>query len=312
MLEWKKDWWKAIICLAPMLILMGVFTFYPIVNTIISSFRYYQKVIISPGNIRYVLSGGGFAEYGKVFSDYKFWRSIGVTALLAIISVPISIATALLISVLLCKCKKLKGVFQTIFFLPYVTNGIAFGMVFASIFASNGLVNGLFRTTINWIGDKGGMNNTVAFWAGVFVIVVHSVWNGLAFKILVFVGGIEGINKQYYQAAELDGASRWRVFRKITLPLLSPMVLYISITSLIGALKAYSSIVSIYGETMGNGSDETFMTAVGYIYSSFNTVTGSNQIQMLPKACASAVVLFIFIMIITGFQMLYNKRRVHY
>ena len=103
MLEWKKDWWKALICLAPMVILMGIFTFYPIFNTIYSSFRYYEKHIISPGNIYYELSGGGFAEYGKVFGDYKFWRSIGVTALLAIISVPISIGTSLLISVLLCK-----------------------------------------------------------------------------------------------------------------------------------------------------------------------------------------------------------------
>lgn len=329
MLEWKKDGWKAALALAPMLILMAVFTFYPIVNTIITSFKYYE--VDAKGIADY--AGWGISayfdpaykssmqawEWGKeipVLQDPTFWKSVGFTVLIAVVSVPLTIIIALLISVGLCSIKPLKGFFQTVFFLPYVTNGIAFGMVFASIFSYNGLINTMFNLTVNWIGDiplsESVTDQTVAMWAGIIVIITYTVWHGLAFKILVFVGGISGIDKQYYQAAQLDGASKWRVFRKITLPLLSPMVMYITITSLIGAFKAYSSIVAIYGETMGSGSDSQFMTAVGYVYSSFNQVTGAAQWQLLPKASASALVLFVLILIVTGLQMIYNKKRVHY
>lgn len=327
MLEWKKDGWKAAICLAPMLLLMALFTFYPIINTIITSFKVYDVGATGPND--YI--GWSFSSYfdpnysssldiwewGKeipVLQDPIFWKSVLFTIVLAAISVPLSIIISLLISIALTSIKPLKGLFQTIFFLPYVTNGIAFGMVFASIFSYNGLINSMFNITVNWIGDipLDLGDKTVQMWAGMIVIIAYTVWNGLAFKILVFVGGIEGIDKQYYQAAQLDGASKWRVFRKITLPLLSPMVLYITITSLIGAFKAYSSIVSIYGENMGSGSDSQFMTAVGYIYNSFNQITGDSLWYKLPISSASAVVLFILIMIVTGFQMLYNKYRVHY
>lgn len=306
MLEWKRDGWKAAIALAPMLIILGVFTFYPIINTIIISFfPKYNYVFNTYGSF-------GLSSYQTVLSDPKFWNSILITGLMVIISVPISILVSLLISVALNSIKRLQGLFQTIFFLPYVTNGIAFGLVFATIFSpmDYGLMNtvlGWFHLDpVNWTGS-----GNIPFWAGITVITIYSVWNGLAFKILVFLSGIQSIDKQYYQAAQIDGASKSRVFRKITLPLLSPMVLYITITSLIGALKAYSSVVSLYGESMGNGSKGTFMTAVGYIYKYFNTIKAGGE-ENLSLAAAAAVVLFIFILIITGLQMLYNKRRVHY
>lgn len=304
MLEWKKDGWKAALALAPMLILLLVFTFYPIINTIIISF------FPNYNYITYDFGSFGFNSYATVLADMKFWTALGMTALMVVVSVPLSIIISLLISVALCSIKRLQGLFQTIFFLPYVTNGIAFGMVFATIFAptQNGLINTLMNTVISWTGSV----NTIPVWAGILVITIYSVWNGLAFKILVFIGGIQGIDKQYYQAAQIDGASKGRVFRKITLPLLSPMVLYITITSLIGAFKAYSSVVSLYGESMGNGSDSTFMTAVGYIYSKFNSVTNDNLWFLLSESAAAAVVLFLFILIVTGLQMIYNKKRVHY
>ncbi len=304
MLEWKKDGWKGALALAPMLILLLVFTFYPIFNTVmISFFPNYNYITYEFGKF-------GFDSYKTVLTDSKFWSALGMTALMVVASVPLSIFISLLISVALCSIKKLQGIFQTIFFLPYVTNGVAFGMVFATIFAPtpSGLINTMLNTVVSWTGST----NTVPIWAGILVITVYSVWNGLAFKILVFIGGIQGIDKQYYQAAQIDGASKGRVFRKITLPLLSPMVLYITITSLIGAFKAYSSVVSLYGETMGNGSDGTFMTAVGYIYSKFNSVTNDNLWYLLSESAAAAVVLFIFILIVTMGQLAYNKRRVHY
>lgn len=307
MLEWKKDGWKALIALAPMLLIIGIFTLYPIVNTVvISFFPKYDYVFNSYGDF-------GFNSYEKVLTDVKFWSSLGVTGLMVIVSVPLSIIISLLIAVALNSIKKLQGLFQTIFFLPYVTNGIAFGLVFATIFSPQPY--GMINTMLGWFGFDPvawtGNSGTVPFWAGLVVITIYSVWNGLAFKILVFIGGIQGIDKQYYQAAQIDGASKARVFRKITLPLLSPMVLYITITSLIGAFKAYSSVVSLYGESMGNGRDGTFMTAVGYIYKYFNTVKSGISTNLSISA-AAAVVLFIFILIITGLQMIYNKKRVHY
>ena len=307
MLEWKKDGWKGTLCLAPMLIVLTVFTFYPIIKTFIVSFF--------PG---YNYVSGEFGKfslqaYQTVLADGLFWRSLGNTILMLLVSVPLSIIIALLISVLLNSIKKLQGFFQTIFFLPYVTNGIAFGMVFATIFSpmEYGLVNSVLAAfgtgPIAWTGTAA----PIPYWAGLLVIVVYTVWNSLAFKILVFLGGLQGIDKQYYQAAQIDETPKWRVFTKITVPLLSPMILYITITSLIGAFKSYSSIVGLFGDSMGNAQDHTFITVVGYIYIFFSEVQ-SGIPSGLPIASAAALLLFIIIMIVTFFQMLYNKKKVHY
>ena len=308
MLEWKKDGLKGALCLAPMLIILAVFTFYPIIKTfIISFFPDYNYISGEFG--RFSLSC-----YQQVLADSLFWKGLGNTVIMLLVSVPLSVVIALIISVLLNSIKKLQGMFQTIFFLPYVTNGIAFGMVFATIFSPEeyGLVNSILAAfgtgPIIWTGT-----GNIPYWAGLLVIVVYTVWNSLAFKILVFLGGLQGIDKQYYQAAQIDETPKWRVFTKITVPLLSPMILYITITSLIGAFKAYSSIVGLFGESMGGAQDRTFITVVGYIYEYFMYVQVDEAgARLLPLASASAVVLFIIIMIVTFFQMLYNKKKVHY
>lgn len=310
MLEWKKDGWKGALCLAPILIVLAIFTFYPIIKTfIVSFFPDYDYVSGEFG--RFSLDC-----YQKVLTDDLFWRGLKNTVIMLLVSVPLSIIIALLISVLLNSIKKLQGFFQTIFFLPYVTNGIAFGMVFATIFSpmEYGLVNSVLDAfgigPIAWTGTA----NPIPFWAGLLVIVVYTVWNSLAFKILVFLGGLQGIDKQYYQAAQIDETPKWRVFTKITVPLLSPMILYITITSLIGAFKSYSSIVGLFGESMGANKevDYLFITVVGYIYEYFKYTTEAGQAYGLPIASAAALILFIIIMIVTFFQMLYNKKKVHY
>ncbi len=306
MLEWKKDGWKAAGSLAPALIILAIFTFYPIVKTfIVAFFPNYDYITGDFGSF-------GFDSFKMVLSDSLFWQAMLNTVIMLLVSVPLSIIIALLISVLLNSIKPLQGFFQTIFFLPYVTNGIAFGLVFATIFSpmEYGLVNSLIKGTIAWTGTA----EQIPYWAGLMVIVIYTVWNSLAFKILVFLGGLQGIDKQYYQAAQIDETPKWRVFTKITVPLLSPMILYITITSLIGAFKSYSSIVGIFGEAMGNGQDHTFMTVVGYIYEFFNTATNSYMpgSTALSIASAAALVLFFIILIVTFFQMLYNKKKVHY
>lgn len=302
MLEWKKDGWKAALCLAPALILLSIFTFYPIIKTfIVSFFPEYNYITGEFGQF-------GFESYETVLGDPLFWKGLGNTALMLVISVPLSIIVALIITVLLNSIKKLQGFFQTIFFLPYVTNGIAFGLVFATIFSplDTGLVNSLLNTTIAWTGTTA----EIPYWAGLLVITIYTVWNGLAFKILVFLGGLQGIDKQYYQAAQIDETPKWRVFTKITVPLLSPMIIYIAITSTIGAFKSYSSIVGIFGEAMGNSQDHTFITVVGYIYEYFQYIY--QRPDFLSISSAAAVILFIIILIVTFFQLLYNKKKVHY
>lgn len=309
MLEWKKDGWKAVISLAPALIILAIFTFYPIINTfIISFFPNYNYLTDAYGSF-------GFDRYVEVLTDAEFWRAMLNTCIMVVVSVPLSIIIALLITVLLNSIKKLQGFFQVVFFLPYVTNGIAFGLVFSTIFSpmDYGLVNSLINlfggSSVAWTGTA----SQIPYWAGIVVITVYSIWNGLAFKILVFLSGIQGIDKQYYQAAQVDATPKWRVFTKITVPLLSPMILYITITSLMGAFKSYSSVVALFGESMGNGQDSTFITAVGYIYKYFNKVTSSTAgATLLSKAAAAALILFVFIMLITFVQMWANKKKVHY
>lgn len=304
MLEWKKDGWKALLVLAPALIILAIFTFYPIINTIILSFfPEFNLMSFEYGKF-------GFEAYHKVLTDRFFWRAMGNTAIMVFVSVPLSIIISLLLSVALNSIKKLQGVFQTIFFLPYVTNSIAFGLVFLTIFSSQSY--GLINTILGWFGTGpvAWTGGEVTYWKGIFVLTVYSVWNSLAFKILVFLGGLQGIDKQYYQAAQIDETPKWRVFTRITVPLLSPMITYITITSLIGAFKAYSSVVAVFGEAMGPGQSRMFETAVGYIYYYFQyrqTENGS-----IPYASASALLLFIFIMLLTLGQLAYNKRRNRY
>ena len=203
--------------------------------------------------------------------------------------------------------------FQTIYFLPYVTNSIALGLVFSVMFGSkNGLINSLIVAfggeRISWITPFAGSNPT--YFTCMFVLMVYTVWNGLAFKILVFLSGMQSIDKQYYQAAQIDATPRWRVFTKITVPLLSPMIAYILITSLIGAFKAYSSVIAVFNGRYGPRSNpDMLITMVGYTYDLLGSMSVTNAIS---KACASALILFAIIMAITVVELWVSKKKVHY
>jgi multiple sugar transport system permease protein len=320
MLEYKKDAWKAAICLAPTLLLMAIFTFWPIINSFIMAFlnNYYFAInseqfysMMFPGQQSYAyfmggrFTGVGIQNFIYLFQDDTFITALKNTAIMVFISVPISVLIALGISVALNSINKLRGFFQTIFFLPYVTNTIALGLVFNSVFhVDYGLVNKLFDIQgLSWI-------NSGATWGrAMFVLMVYSIWNGLAFKIIVFLSGMQSIDKQYYQAAQVDATPRWRVFTRITVPLLSPMILYITITSFMGAFKVYSSVIAIFGTgTYGPvGNDKMLITIVGYVYDQFD-------VSAMPFGVGSAasLVLFLIILFITFFQMQVSKKRVHY
>ena len=308
-----KHQWKAWIYLAPALALLMVFTVWPIINTFrMSLLEGYSGLKAAAGESFQL----GFGNFVKVVKYRKFLNCLKNTVLLCLWTVPISTLLALLIAVALNSIKPLQKVLQTIFFLPYVTNSIAIGMVFAAMFniigmphmerliQTKGIVNNVIELFgghyVNWI------NQGSEYWANMFVMIVYIVWNALPFKILVLLGGLQGINKQYYDAAKVDSTPRWRVFTKITVPLLSPMIAYVVITGFIGGFKEYTSIVGIFGETMGPAGDAGRMnTIVGMIY------------DALPKsnygvASAAALILFAIIFVVTMINMQVSKKRVHY
>ena len=325
MLEFKKDGLKAAIFLAPSMLLMLVFTFWPIINAVIMAFledySYLGTKAIDPvtgefmkdpNRYDYFISGDfagiGFKNFVTVLTDPLFWTAVRNTALMVIISVPVTVLLGLAIAVGMNSIKKLQGVYQIVFFLPYVTNTIALGLVFRSIFhVDTGLINELFDLSYAWVH----VGNT--FWRAFFVLMVYTVWDGLAFKIIVFLSGLQSIDKQYYQAAQIDATPKGRVFSKITVPLLSPMILYITITSFIGAFKAYSSVIAIF-ETGGfgpKGDEKQLYTIVGYIYDVIGGTDG-NTTYPFGKGAAASIILFAIIMLITLVQFQVSKKRVHY
>ncbi len=311
----SKQQWKAWLYLSPALILLLIFTVWPIINTIRMAFLENYSGLAAVGGKEFTFGIGNFV---KVLEYKKFLTCLKNTILLCVLTVPISTFLALLIAVCLNAIKPLQRFLQTIFFLPYVTNSIAIGMVFAAMFNivgsfigtpnsqifTPGIINyilGLFGIEpVSWI------NAGSTYAANLTVMVVYIVWNALPFKILVLLGGLQGINKQYYDAAKVDGTSRVRVFGRITVPLLSPMLAYVVITGFIGGFKEYTSIVGIFGESMGPPhAPGRLNTMVGFIY---DALSRNNQ----GRASAAAIILFGIILVVTLINLSVSKKKTHY
>ncbi len=312
----KKDGWKAAIALAPAMIFLIVFMFFPILNTFVMSFmegfRFKSGAGIFAFNHRYM--GIGFGEYLNVLRDPLFLNALKNTLVMVIISVPIAVIISLLVSVVLNNIKMFKNFFQTVFFLPYVTNTIALGMVFKVMFGtSGGLINSILKifgvAPITWLTNAAASG----YWSSLFVITVYTIWTGMAFKILVFLSGLQSIDQQYYDAARIDGAKKSQIFRKITIPLLSPMIAYVTITSFIGAFKSYENVIAIFGNgqyTFGPaGNTNMWITVVGYIY---KTMPNMMQAGALSRASAGSVILLLIILVFTGIQLYVSKKKVTY
>jgi len=296
---------KAWLYLAPMLLLMIVFTFYPLINAFVISF--YKDYLPLANDGAGSITGYTFANYSVILKNQLFKDSLKNTFVLALVSVPVSIIISLFIAVALKSIPKLKGFFQTVFFLPYVTNGIAVGMAFAVMFHRDyGLFNmvlGWFNITpLDWIG--GGSS----WWAQMGALMIFTIWESLAFKILVFTSGLQNIDKQYYDAAKIDHASKWTIFKRITVPLLSPLILYISITSMIGALKAYNSVIGLFGEKLG-GQPYSMVTIVAFVYKYRSDFSFQGYYSY---AASAAIILFIITLIFSLVQTMVSKKRIHY
>ena len=310
----SKHKWKAWIYLSPAIVLLLIFTVWPIINTVRMSLLEGYNSMAAVGGATYDF---GFGNFKQVLEYNYFLRCLGNTMLLCVLTVPISTILALLIAVCLNAIKPLQRLLQTIFFLPYVTNSIAIGMVFAAMFNMVGsafggeneiiITAGIINNVIEFFGGHAinWINSGSSYAANVVVMVVYIVWNALPFKILILLGGLQSINRQYYDAARVDGTSRRRVFTRITVPLLSPMLAYVVITGFIGGFKEYSSIVGIFGEDMGPaGAPGRLNTMVGFIYDSLSTQQG--------RASAAALILFGIIFVVTMINLYVSKKKTHY
>ena len=318
MVESKRQW-KAWLYLSPAIVLLCIFTVWPIINTIRMSllvdFQYLKN------NAYGYNPAYGFSNFIKVFGAPGYLKSMFNTMLLTVLTVPLSTILALLISVALHSIKPLQKLYQTIFFLPYVTNSIAIGLVFMTMFKrvgtafgeageniiSNGLVNnflGIFGISpITW--DAGGDITSFNYWASILFAVIYIVWNALPFKILILLGGLQSVNKQYYEAAKVDGTPKARVFTRITVPLLSPMITYVVITSFISGFKEYSSLVGLFGDVQVL-KVKGLNTMVGYIYQSLQVDHKEGL------ASAGALILFVIIFIVTMINLKVSKKKTHY
>ena len=290
---------KAWLYLLPAILFLGFFMVYPLIDVFIYSFEEGYNFASQ------TYFGVGFYNYSYVLHDPYFLQAIKNTFILVIITVPISTGIALLISLGLSSIKPLKELYQTIYFLPYVTNTLAVGLVFMILFKKTAYTDGLVNLFINWFGGSSVDFIDGPYWAKMFVLCFYTIWVVLPFKILILTSALASVNEQYYNAAKVDGTSKLRIFTKITLPMISPMLFYLIITGFIGAFKAYSDAVALFGTDLNAAEMNTI---VGYIYDMLYGNSGGYP----SYASAAAIILFVIVLTITCINLLVSKKHVYY
>ena len=286
---------KAWFYLLPAIIFLGVFLVYPLFDVLIYSFE--EGYNFASGTSM----GTGLYNYSYVLHDPYFLSALKNTFILVIITVPLSTVLALLISLALSSIKKLQELFQTIYFLPYVTNTLAVGLVFMILFKKTPYSDGLINLLLNVLGMNSIDFIEGPYWAKMFVLCFYTVWIVLPFKILILTSALASVNKDYYNAEKIDGTSRTRVFFRITLPMILPMVFYLIITGFIGAFKAYSDVVAIFGTDLNAAGMNTI---VGYIYDMLYGTSGGYP----SFASAAAIILFVIVLTITVINLMVSRR----
>ena len=290
---------KGWLYLLPAFLFLGVFMVYPLIDVLIYSF---EEGYNSASQTFY---GVGLYNYSYILHDPYFLQALKNTFILVIITVPLSTGLALLISVALSSIKKLRELYQTVYFLPYVTNTLAVGLVFMILFKKTPYTDGLANLILSGFGISPIDFIDGPYWAKMFVLCFYTVWVVLPFKILVLTSALASVKEDYYNAAKLDGTSKLRTFTRITLPMISPTLFYLIITGFIGAFKAYSDAVALFGTDL-NASEMN--TIVGYIYDMLYGNSGGYP----SYASAAAIVLFSIVLTITCINLLVSKKHVHY
>lgn len=290
---------KAWLYLLPAILFLGVFMVYPLIDVLIYSF---EEGYNSASQTSF---GIGSYNYSYVLHDPYFLQAIKNTFILVIFTVPISTGLALLISVGLSSIQKLRDLYQTIYFLPYVTNTLAVGLVFMILFKQTPYSDGLVNLIIKFFGGEAVDFISGPYWAKMFVLCFYTVWVVLPFKILILTSALASVNEQYYNAAKVDGTSRIRIFTRITVPMISPTLFYLIITGFIGAFKAYSDAVALFGTDLNAAEMNTI---VGYIYDMLYGNSGGYP----SYASAAAIILFTIVLTITCINLLVSRKHVHY
>ena len=290
---------KGWLYLLPAILFLGFFMVYPLIDVFIYSF---EEGYNSASQTYF---GVGAYNYKYVLHDPYFLQAVKNTFILVIFTVPISTGIALLISVALSAIKPLRNLYQTVYFLPYVTNTLAVGLVFMILFKKTPYTDGLANLVISWFGGESIDFIDGPYWAKMFVLCFYTVWIVMPFKILILTSALASVKEDYYKAAKVDATPRWRVFSRITLPMISPTVFYLVITGFIGAFKAYSDAVALFGTDLNAAGMNTI---VGYVYDMLYGNGGGYP----SYASAAAIILFAIVLTITCINLLISKKHVHY
>jgi len=295
----EKNNVKGWLYLLPAGLFLAVFMIYPLIDVLVYSFEEGYNFASQS------FFGTGLYNYSYVLHDPYFLQAVRNTFILVIITVPLSTGIALLISLALNSIKKLRDFFQTVYFLPYVTNTLAVGLVFMILFKKTAYTDGLMNVILQFFGGAGVDFIDGPYWAKMFVLCFYTIWVVMPFKILILTSALASVKQDYYNAAKIDGTSRWRTFTKITLPMISPMIFYLVITGFIGAFKAYSDAVAIFGTNLNAAGMNTI---VGYIYDMLYGNSGGYP----SFASAAAIILFVIVLTITCINLLISKKNVQY
>lgn len=290
---------KAWLYLLPAILFLGVFMVYPLVDVFIYSFEEGYN------SASQTFFGVGTYNYSYVLHDPYFLQAVKNTFILVIVTVPLSTGIALLISLGLSSITPLRNLYQTVYFLPYVTNTLAVGLVFMILFKKTPYTDGLANLIIGLFGAGPIDFIDGPYWAKMFVLCFYTIWVVMPFKILILASSLASVNQDYYNAAKIDGTSKFRIFRKITLPMISPMLFYLIITGFIGAFKAYSDAVALFGTNLNAAEMNTI---VGYVYDMLYGDSGGYP----SYASAAAIILFAIVLTITCINLLVSRKHVHY
>ena len=290
---------KAWLYLLPAFLFLGAFLVYPLIDVFLYSFEECYNFASQ------TYQGVGLYNYSYVLHDPYFLQAVKNTVLLVVITVPVSTGLALALSVGLSSIEKLRELFQTIYFLPYVTNTLAVGLVFMILFKKTPYTDGLINLLLHLFGGPTVDFIEGPYWAKTLVLCIYTVWIVMPFKVLILTSALASVNPMYYNAARVDGTPRWRVFTRITLPMISPTVFYLIITGFIGAFKAYSDAVALFGVDLNAAGMNTI---VGYVYDMLYGNSGGYP----SYASAAAILLFAIVLTITCINMLVSRKHVHY
>ena len=290
---------KGWLYLLPAFLFLGAFMVYPLIDVFVYSF---EEGFHSASQTYF---GTGLYNYSYVLHDPYFLQALQNTFLLVFITVPLSTGIALLISVGLSSIKPLRKLFQTVYFLPYVTNTLAVGLVFMILFQKTPYTDGFANLVISWFGGEAVDFIDGPYWAKMFVLCFYTIWVVMPFKILILTTALASVNETYYNAARVDGTSSLRIFTRITLPMISPTLFYLIITGFIGAFKAYSDAVALFGTDLNAAEMNTI---VGYIYDMLYGNSGGYP----SYASAAAMILFTIVLTITCINLLVSRKHVHY